>query len=108
VGLVVLLAIIGVVFVLYGAERLVKARAQLRRRRVMSVRLDRAARRAEHQQASREAEAEASVALTSLLPAIQRPPLTVPGAAEPAPGDDEDQDQEYSARPKYSARSKSA
>jgi hypothetical protein len=98
VGLAVLLGIIGAIFVLYGAERLVKARAQVRRRRVMSVRLDRAARRAEHQQASREAEAEASVALTSLLPAIQRPPLTVPGAAEPAPGDGEDQHPEYSSK----------
>ena len=34
---------------------------------------------AEEQQARREATAQASAALTSVMPAIERPPLTLPG-----------------------------
>jgi hypothetical protein len=47
----------------------------------MSERLAAAAARAEEQQTARAAEATASAALTSVLPAIKRPPLTLP---EPA------------------------
>ena len=89
-GLVVA-GFIGVVLVLYAADRIVKARAQVRRLRSMSDRLAAATARAEEQQERRQAAARASQELTSVLPAIQRPPLTVPGmrphgAARPRTG----------------------
>jgi hypothetical protein len=77
-GLVVA-GFIGVVLVFYAADRIVKARAQVRRLRSMSDRLAAATARAEEQQERRQAAARASQELTSVLPAIQRPPLTVPG-----------------------------
>src|SRR6266581_2253471 len=57
----------------------------------MSGRLAAATARAEEQQEQRQAAAQASEALTTVLPAIQRPPLTVPGirshgAARPKAG----------------------
>lgn len=72
------LLVLGVVavFLLYAADRLIKARAQTRRLRVMSKRLAAAAARAERQQAKREAVAAASAELTSVLPAINHPVLT--------------------------------
>jgi len=89
-GLVVA-GFIGVVLVLYAADRIVKARAQVRRLRSMSDRLAAATARAEEQQERRQAAERASQELTSVLPAIQRPPLTVPGmrphgAARPRTG----------------------
>ncbi len=82
---------IGAVLLLYAADRVVKARAQVRRLRTMSDRLAAAATRAEEQQEQRQAAVQASAALTSVLPAIQRPPLSVPGmpahgAARPSTG----------------------
>lgn len=70
---------IGVLLVLYAADRLVKARAQVRRRRSMSQRLAAATARAEEQHQQRQAAERASQELTSVLPAIKRPPLSVPG-----------------------------
>ena len=70
---------IGVVIVLYAADRIVKARAQVRRLRSMSERLATATARAEEQHQQRQAKERAGQALTSVLPAIKRPPLTVPG-----------------------------
>jgi len=70
---------IGLLLVLYGIDRLVKARAQARRRRSMSQRLAAATARAEEQHQQSQADERASQALTSVLPAIKRPPLTVPG-----------------------------
>jgi hypothetical protein len=89
-GLVVA-GFIGVVLVLYAADRIVTARAQVRRLRSMSDRLAAATARAEEQQERRQAAERASQELTSVLPAIQRPPLTVPGmrphgAARPRTG----------------------
>jgi hypothetical protein len=75
------LGILAVVFGCYAADRVVKARVRGRRLRRMSERLAAAAARTEEQQAARLAQAEASAALTSVLPAIKRPPLTLP---EPA------------------------
>jgi hypothetical protein len=69
---------IGVLLVLYAAEHLVKARAQVRRRRSMSQRLAAATAKAEEQHHQRQAAERASQALTWVLPAIKRPPLTVP------------------------------
>jgi hypothetical protein len=83
---VLVLGILAAVFLCYAADRVVKARVRARRLRRMSERLAVAAARAEQQQAARAAEAEASAALTSVLPAIKRPPLTLP---EPAARGDE-------------------
>ena len=79
--MVVGLLIVGLVsaaLVLYGVDRAVKARARVRRRRAMSDRLAAATARAEEQQEQRQAADQASAALTSVLPAIRRPPLTAP------------------------------
>ena len=74
-----LIGIICVVLALYGADRLVKARARARRRRSMSDRLDAATVRAEEQIEQRQAAEQAGQALTSFMPAIQRPPSELPG-----------------------------
>ena len=83
VGLVIA-AVIGMALVLYAADRLFKARSQARRRAAMRDRLDAATARADEQESRRTAAAQASAALTSVMPAIERPPLTLPGV--PAPG----------------------
>jgi hypothetical protein len=70
---------LGVLVVLYAADRIVKARAQVRRLRSMSDRLAAATARAEERHQQRQAAERASQELTSVLPAIKRPPLTVPG-----------------------------
>ena len=68
-------------FLCYAADRVLQARVRARRLRRMTERLAAATARAEEQQVARAAEAEASAALTSVLPAIKRPPLTLPGPA---------------------------
>jgi len=93
---------IGVVLVLYAADRALKARAQVRRLRSMSDRLAAATTRAEQQEEQRQAAARASEELTSVLPAIKRPPLTVPGmrshrAARRGTGHDRPGQQEHGA-----------
>jgi len=72
------LGILVALFLCYGADRVVQARVRARRLRRMTERLAAATARAEEQQVARAAEAEASAALTSVLPAIKRPPLTLP------------------------------
>jgi hypothetical protein len=84
---------VGTALVLCAADRVIKARSQARRMRVMRDRLEAATVRADEQQARHEAAAEASAALTSVMPAIERPPLTLPGmpprsAAQPRAGRD--------------------
>jgi len=73
-----LLAATAVVFLLYLADRAVKARVRARRLRRMTRRLDAAVARSEHQQARRQAADAASAELTTYLPAINRSPLTLP------------------------------
>jgi hypothetical protein len=80
---------VGTALMLCAADRVLKARSQARRVRVMRDRLEAATVRADEQQARRQAAAEASAALTSVMPAIERPPLTLPGmpnrgAAQPS------------------------
>jgi hypothetical protein len=78
---VVDLLIVGVVVavpVLYATDRILKARAQARRLRTMSDRLAGATARADEQRQQRRAAAEAGATLTSVMPAIERPPLTLP------------------------------
>jgi hypothetical protein len=71
---------VGVVIVLYLADRVRKARAQTRRLHTMNDRLTAATVRADEQLEQREAAAQASADLNSFMPAIEQPPLTVPGA----------------------------
>jgi len=81
-GFVVGLLTVGIVIValaLYGLDRAIKARTQVRRLRNMSDRLDAATVRADKQHAKHQAAEQASGALTSVMPAIERPPLTLPG-----------------------------
>jgi len=78
------LLIVGVVvtvILLYLADRAIKARAQARRLQELNERLDAAAARVDEQQAERHAAARASDALTNVMPAIKRPPLSLPGLA---------------------------
>ena len=70
---------VGTALALYAADRVLKARTQARRMRMMRGRLAAATVRAEEQQAQRQAADQASAALTSVMPAIERPPLTLPG-----------------------------
>jgi len=76
--------------VLYAADRIIKARAQTRRLRTMSERLDAVTERTDKKLKKRQDVAKASAELTSLIPAINHPPLSLrdePVPAEPAPGD---------------------
>jgi hypothetical protein len=72
-------AMIAAMILLYVTDRVLKARARARRYRAMSERLDAAAARTDMQQEQRKTAAAASAALTSVMPAINRPPLTLPG-----------------------------
>jgi hypothetical protein len=73
--------VVATVILLYLADRVIKARAQARRLRELNERLDVAAARVDERQAERRAAARASDALTSVMPAIKRPPLSLPGLA---------------------------
>jgi hypothetical protein len=76
-----LLTATAVIFLLYLADRAVKARIRARRLHRMTRRLAAAATRSEQQQAQRQAADAASAELTTYLPAINRSPLTLPGRA---------------------------
>jgi hypothetical protein len=83
--------VVAVLVLLALAERVLKARARARRLQEVGNRLVAAATRVDEQQEARRAEARASAALTSVMPAIKRPPLSLPGlaahgAARPEPG----------------------
>ncbi len=75
---------------LYAADRARKLRARARQMSAMNERLDVAAAKVDEQQERKQARVRASAELTSVLPAIKRPPLTLPGAPAPAaePGDE--------------------
>jgi hypothetical protein len=81
--LLVLVVIAGLVL-LYAADRARKLRARARRMGAMNDRLDAAAAKVDKQQERQQARVKASAELTSVLPAIKRPPLTLPGV--PGPG----------------------
>jgi hypothetical protein len=80
-------AIIAAMILLYATDRVLKVFARGRRYRAMSERLDAAAARTEAQQEQRKTAAAASAALTSVMPAIKRPPLTIPGTGRPVTGE---------------------
>jgi hypothetical protein len=81
-----IVCVVVVVPVLYAADRIIKAQTRARRMRTMSERLDAATMRAEKQHERRQQAARASAELTSVMPAISRPPLALP---PPRPGEDE-------------------
>jgi hypothetical protein len=76
--LLVLVVVAGVVL-LYAVERTRKLRARARQMSAMNERLDVAAAKVDEQRERRQARVRASAELTSVLPAIKRPPLTLPG-----------------------------
>ena len=84
--LLILVVIAGVVL-LYAVDRARKLRARARQMSGMNERLDVAAAKVDEQRERKQARVRASAELTSVLPAIKRPPLTLPGvpgrAAEP-------------------------
>jgi hypothetical protein len=85
-----IVGVVVVVAVLYAADRFIKARAQTRRLRTMSERLDAATKRTDKKIQRRLEVARASTELTSVIPAINRPPLSLPDEPlprEPAPGE---------------------
>ncbi len=81
VGLVIA-GFVGTALAAYAADRVLKARSQVRRLAAMRDRLDAATARADEQLEQRQAVAQASAALTSVMPAIERPPLPLPGRTE--------------------------
>jgi hypothetical protein len=79
VGFLLLIGVAGALLLVVAADRVLKARARGRRLRKMSDRLGAATARIEEEHEQRQARDEASQALTSYIPAIQRPPLELPG-----------------------------
>jgi hypothetical protein len=80
-----LVGVVVLVIALYLAERFLKARAQARRRHEMNDRLEAATARVDEQQAKKRAKETASAALTNVMPAINRPPLSLPGVETGGP-----------------------
>jgi len=81
-----LVGVLVLVIALYLAERFLKARAQARRLHDMNDRLGAVTARVDEQQAQKRARAQAREALTNVMPAINRPPLGLPGVpARPKP-----------------------
>ena len=83
--LLILVVIAGVVL-LYAVDRTRKLRARARQMSAMNERLDVAAAKVDEQQERKQARVRASAELTSVLPAIKRPPLTLPGVPGSAAG----------------------
>ena len=81
--LLILVVVAGVVL-LYAVDRARKLRARARQMSGMNERLDMAAAKVDEQQERQQARVRASAELTSVLPAIKRPPLTLPGVPGPA------------------------
>ena len=81
--LIVVVAV--VVLLLYAADRARKLRVRARQMAAMNERLDVAAAKIDKEQQRKRARVRASAELTSVMPAIKRPPLKLPGI--PAPWD---------------------
>ena len=103
VDLLIAGAVVVLLVVLYLAERVIKARSRARRLHSMSDRLVAAAARVDQQLEERRTQARASAALTSVMPAIKRPPLSLPGveppgADRPKPSGDRSGQQDHGTR----------
>jgi len=89
------LLIVGVAVVvlvlMYAADRVRKGRSRARLLHAMNDRLTVAAAQIDQEQDRRRAVSRASAELTSVMPAIRRPPLTLPGVRghEPAPAEED-------------------
>ena len=81
--LLIVVVVAGLVL-LYAADRARKLRARARQMSAMNDRLDVAAAKVDEQQERKRARVRASAELTSVMPAIKRPPLSLPGV--PGPG----------------------
>jgi hypothetical protein len=79
VGVLLIIGIVSAVAVLGTADWLLKVRTRLRRRRSMSERLAAATARIEEQHERHQEAQQASEALTSYMPAIQRLPRAAAG-----------------------------
>jgi hypothetical protein len=77
--LIVVVAV--VVLLMYVADRIRKLRTRARQMAGMNDRLDVAAAKVDEEQQKKRAVVRASAELTSVMPAIKRPPLTIPGMA---------------------------
>jgi type II secretory pathway pseudopilin PulG len=100
--LLVLVVIAGLVL-LYAADRARKLRARARRMGAMNDRLDVAAAKVDEQQERKQARVKAMAELTSVLPAIKRPPLTLPGV--PGPATEPEEEEPAAAKPAAKAAS---
>ena len=89
--LLIVVVVAGLVL-LYAADRARKLRARARQMSAMNDRLDVAAAKVDEQQERKRARVRASAELTSVMPAIKRPPLSLPGV--PGPGTEPDEDAE--------------
>src|ERR1700730_15760448 len=78
-----IVVVVVVVVLVYAADRARKLRARARQMSGMNDRLDVAAAKVDEEQQRRRARIMASAELTSVMPAIKRPPLTIPGMAGP-------------------------
>lgn len=91
--LLIVVVVVVVVLLGYAADRARKLRVRARQMSGMNNRLDAAAAKVDKEQQQRRARVMASAELTSVMPAIKRPPLTIPGMAghgdEPEEQDDE-------------------
>ena len=91
--LLIVVVVAGLVL-LYAADRARKLRARARQMSAMNDRLDAAAAKVDEQQERKRARVRASAELTSVMPAIKRPPLSLPGVAGPGTQPDEDAEPE--------------
>jgi Sec-independent protein translocase protein TatA len=95
-----LIVVVVVVVVLgYAADRARKLRARARQMSGMNDRLDVAAAKVDEEQQRRRARRMASAELTSVMPAIKRPPLTIPGMAGHGDVPEEPEEPEEQAAP---------
>jgi hypothetical protein len=81
--------VVVVVLLMYVADRVRKLRTRARQMAGMNDRLDAAAEKVDKEQRQKRAVVRASAELTSVMPAIKRPPLTIPGLAGPGDAADE-------------------
>jgi hypothetical protein len=73
--------VVVVLLLMYAADRARKLRVRARQLSGMNDRLDAAVAKVDEEQQQKRAVVRASAELTSVMPAIKRPPLTIPGMA---------------------------
>ena len=80
-----IVVVVAAALVLYAIDRARKLRARARQMAGMNDRLEAAAEKIDEEQRRKRARVRASAELTSVMPAIKRPPLTIPGMAGHGP-----------------------